>query len=319
MSARRLAVSYLAAALLVCGQLHAQVTVYTDQAAFLAAVKGPVEAETFEGEVPGLVGEAATIGPLTFSSPGSSLSILSSPHPHGAANTTPGGAHYLLADSGVVSYHDDLDCGRVGNEPMTAWGATFTDLEIGPIVFFVDGVKVVDQALGFGQGVDVGFFGFVAADGETFQTVRLDIPDITYGIDDVYSSVCSTAYGIGCAGSGGFVPELTMSPCDPPAGTSVTLSVSGALGGSTAILALGQGQAQAPLGGGCSLLVAPLLPALLSFPLSGAVGPGTGTASIAGPIPAGTSGASFTAQVFVVDPGATLGFSASNGWQIDIQ
>ena len=124
-------------------------------------------------------------------------------------------------------------------------------------------------------------------------------------------------YGVGCAGSGDFVPELALSGPGLP-GTQLTLSISQGLGGSTALLFVGLGQGEIPLGGGCRLLTVPLLPAVIGpLPLGGA-GAGTGALTIFGGIPVGVSGVTVTLQSFVVDPGVIVGFAGSNGVQLDI-
>jgi hypothetical protein len=72
-----------------------------------------------------------------------------------------------------------------------------------------------------------------------------------------------------------------------------------------------------PMGGSCSLNIAPLALPMLQFPLFG-VGAGNGGISIPGTMPPGTSGISFTTQVFVIDPAGDIGASASNGLKITI-
>lgn len=294
------------------------ITTFTSETAFLTAVGATSNVvETFEMETVGLIGTTATIGNLTFSCAPSLLSINNTTHPHGATNTTAGGTQYLFADSGVPAFHDDLVCGLVGGAPMTAWGATFTDLEVGPIVFFVDGVKRIDTPV-TGINASVQFFGFVAV-GETFQTVTLDIPDFTYGIDGVRTASCPPGnYGGGCVGTGGYVPKLAVTPCEVVAGGAVQLSVSKGLGGANAILVLGLLEAATPVGGGCFLNVTPLLPVQLVVPLHGA-GAGAGSAVLPGVLPAGSAGVSLTLQMFVVDAGVPIGFSSTGGYRVDIQ
>lgn len=123
-------------------------------------------------------------------------------------------------------------------------------------------------------------------------------------------------YGTGCAGSGGFVPHLWAAGC-PVVGAPIKVNVEGGLGGATALLFFGLNQAAIPLGLGCTLNVSPLLPAVISFPLND-VGPGNGTASLAGVVPGSAAGVTFTMQVFVLDGGAPLGASNSNGLELAI-
>lgn len=149
---------------------------------------------------------------------------------------------------------------------------------------------------------------------------------ITTGLDTILSisldlGGCPSptlTYGQGCAGSGGFVPELAADPC-AVIGGQFTISLNQGLGGSNALLFLGVAQASVPIGGGCSFLVSPVLPPILTLPLGGA-GAGGGSVMLPLIIPASApSGAVATLQAFVVDNGVARGYSNSNGLQITIQ
>lgn len=123
-------------------------------------------------------------------------------------------------------------------------------------------------------------------------------------------------YGTGCQGTGTHVPKLSMIGCPLP-GSQVVLEISQGLGGSTALLLFGLGQGNTPVGGGCSLLVSPLVGPTLAIPLAG-TGPGNGSINLPGIIPAGTTGASFTMQAWVIDPTPAPGAAATNGLQVTI-
>lgn len=122
----------------------------------------------------------------------------------------------------------------------------------------------------------------------------------------------------GCAGSGGVVPEMSLNGA-PMAGNPITLSVSGGLGGSSALVLFGlQGGLDLPIGAsGCSLYISPLLPVVLTLPLGGA-GPGTGDSTLFGVIPQGASGATIFLQALVIDPGVPAGFSATNELELSV-
>ncbi len=123
-------------------------------------------------------------------------------------------------------------------------------------------------------------------------------------------------YGSGCAGAGGFVPELHLAGV-PSAGAPVTLWIDEGLGGSQSFLFVGTSPIQVPFGGGCDLLVNPLISPLL--PLSPG-GPGAG--SLALPLilpPATPSGLSLALQAIVIDPSTPTGLSASNGVMVALQ
>lgn len=124
------------------------------------------------------------------------------------------------------------------------------------------------------------------------------------------------AYGAGCPGTGGFIPALSVLNC-PAAGGPISVLLDQALGGSSALLLIGLGQGQIAVGQGCSVLVSPILPAILTLPLGGG-GAGNGTVLLNGVIPPAAAGLTFTLQTAVIDGGTILGAAFSNGVQIDV-
>lgn len=121
----------------------------------------------------------------------------------------------------------------------------------------------------------------------------------------------ATTFGLGCDGSGGFVPNLRADDC-AIAGNNLTITIDQGLGGSTALLFFGVGQGLAPiLGTDCSLVVLPLLPLVVNLPLAG-VGPGAGTITVFGPLPPSALGATFNLQTLIPDDGVARGFAATN-------
>lgn len=128
---------------------------------------------------------------------------------------------------------------------------------------------------------------------------------------------CFKLYGQGCPGSGGFTPQLAVGGC-PVAGGALTVAVFEGLGGATAVILLGLQEASLNMGFGCTLNITPVLPAVISVPLSGA-GPGLGNITLIGPLPASTAGLSFTMQLFVADPGGVGGFSNTQGLKLVVQ
>jgi len=132
----------------------------------------------------------------------------------------------------------------------------------------------------------------------------------------VYSGACGalSALGSGCAGSGGFVPQLLADGCATPGG-QLTLGAAGALGGAPALLLLGTLPVDLPLKG-CTLHVAPPFAQLLLV-LPGA-GPGAGGFSAQAQLPAGTSGLSLVLQLLIADAGGPAGVSATKGLLIEI-
>jgi len=123
---------------------------------------------------------------------------------------------------------------------------------------------------------------------------------------------CETpSHGSGCPGSGGYVPTLTMTGC-LGTGSAFTLEITNALGPSIAQLFIGFGPASISLGGGCSLLVFPLLPQAIVLPVFGP-GAGNGEVQLTSVMPPVVVGGSVSLQAFVADSGSPLGFSATNG------
>lgn len=121
----------------------------------------------------------------------------------------------------------------------------------------------------------------------------------------------ATQFGDGCDGSGSFVPELRAEEC-AIAGSTLSITIDQALGGSSALLFFGLGQGAAPiLGTDCSLVVLPLLPLVVNLPLAG-VGPGAGTITVFGALPPSVAGATFNLQSLIPDAGVARGFAATN-------
>lgn len=121
-----------------------------------------------------------------------------------------------------------------------------------------------------------------------------------------------TPYGQGCPGSGNVTPAISAPSTCVGANQAISLFFDQALGGSTALLLLGLGQGAAPVGGGCSLLLAGVLPAAIAIPLGGS-GPGGGSALLNVVVPPTTQSGTIFVQAFVADPGVARGFAATNG------
>jgi len=139
------------------------------------------------------------------------------------------------------------------------------------------------------------------------------------GIWDYDGNACAGSiaeYGQGCPGSGGIVPALTMSGCPSP-GDAVRLTLTGALGGTTALLALGQQTASIPMGP-CTLLVGGLFPIYPALPTGGS-GPGNGGFDLPINVPPAAAAADYAVQAWVIDPGAASGRSATNGVSFQIR
>lgn len=124
-------------------------------------------------------------------------------------------------------------------------------------------------------------------------------------------------FGSGCAGSGGYTPQLDISGCYNPGGF-VQLGIGSAPSGSIALLLFGLAPASFPLGNGCSLLISPVFQApQIALPFFGSGGPGRGFTSIGISIPAEVLTSPLVAQAFVLDAQAAAGFTLTNGVRLD--
>lgn len=108
----------------------------------------------------------------------------------------------------------------------------------------------------------------------------------------------------GCTGSNGMAPMLVQSG-DVTGGGTIHLATTNALPNGVAVYAWGLGRINAPLGGGCSLLLSPVATSLVLLDQNG-------RGDFVLNIPAGVRGMINT-QVFVLDAGAALGFTTTNG------
>lgn len=125
-------------------------------------------------------------------------------------------------------------------------------------------------------------------------------------------TACGTIleYGTGCSGSGGFTPELDITGCAKSNG-NISLSISGGLGGSSALLFVGVPQVSIPVPNTpCTLVTNPLI--TISLPLFGA-GPGNGAISFPAALPPAIPPVAVFLQAFVIDGGVPHGFSNTNG------
>jgi hypothetical protein len=152
----------------------------------------------------------------------------------------------------------------------------------------------------------------------TAQVMTAPIGTHLTGLADMDVPAClgsATAYGTGCPGLGGFVPELSFGGCPEP-GENVSIDITDGRGGALTMILVGTQQANVPLSPNCALLLLPPNP----FPLVnlGGIGPGNGSLSIVGVLPPEASGSSATLQALMQDNGVPLGFSATNGVLVTI-
>ncbi|MFG0317152.1 MAG: integrin alpha [Planctomycetota bacterium JB042] len=140
------------------------------------------------------------------------------------------------------------------------------------------------------------------------------------GRAELLTPICgsATTYSTGCPGEGGFVPRVVVSGC-PTTANRIDIGIEEALGGSTAFLFFGSGQAPFALGGGCALDLAPVAPAVATLPLGG-VGAGNGSVTLHPMIPAGFPPPySVNLAAVVIDPSAAGGYSTTGGVTLEVR
>ncbi len=137
-----------------------------------------------------------------------------------------------------------------------------------------------------------------------------------FGAVHLFESACQTlyAYGSGCPGTGGFVPQLDVTGCVANGPGTLTLQVTKAHGGAMALLFVGISPLYYAPPSGCSLLVNPLLAPATTLPLAG-VGPGNGSGSFPFTLTPSNLPIDVYLQVLTTDP-KPLGYSTSNGFLI---
>ncbi len=119
------------------------------------------------------------------------------------------------------------------------------------------------------------------------------------------------AYGQGCPGSGNRIPRVQVTGCLKQNG-NVVFTLDKGNPNALALLVFGLTQAAQPIGGGCYLNVAPMLPPLVGpFPLDA-----NGSISFPAAIPAGVGAGVVTMQGIVQDAGVPIGFTTTNGLQL---
>lgn len=126
----------------------------------------------------------------------------------------------------------------------------------------------------------------------------------------------STKFGRGCQGSNGLTPDLSIDGCMSPVGT-FTISMTGGIAGSVAVLAFGEAQAGLPLGYGCNVLITPIT-STFAYPLVSDPTLG-GTLAINLTAPSQVLPFQLRAQAAAIDVAHPLGMSLSNGVLVEVE
>ncbi|QDU65894.1 hypothetical protein [Engelhardtia mirabilis] len=157
----------------------------------------------------------------------------------------------------------------------------------------------------------------VVGDGTTGVSAANAMADI-----ELFGSACggfAASFGVGLAGKGGIVPELSASTC-PTVGAPLKLSVTQGLGASAAVVLLSAGSAPFPLFGGTAYVLPPYF-LTLSLPLNGpqiTAGAGQATTSVPTPNDPSLAGLQFYAQGGVLDAAALQGVSLTNALALQL-
>ncbi|MBI4878917.1 MAG: VCBS repeat-containing protein [Planctomycetes bacterium] len=144
------------------------------------------------------------------------------------------------------------------------------------------------------------------------------IPEIIVSGDSyakVISTDCGTSevVGQGCPGSAPAVPTLEITGCPVPGGSLYVALYAGGFLPTPALLVAGTGTTSVPMGGGCSLLVAPpLAPAWVMTGMFGVLGLDV---KIPITLPLGT----LAVQAFIPDAVAPAGLRNTNAVLIDVE
>lgn len=147
------------------------------------------------------------------------------------------------------------------------------------------------------------------ASGGTYDLAGGFVPGICHGRIE--------AYGVGCSGLGGYVPELAVRGC-PEAGDQIVLELDQGVGGAITFLMLGTGRGSAALGqSGCLLYTVPLIPGLQGPLVLSPGGAGAGSISIPAPVTADIPpGFLLTMQAILGDASTVSGFTVTNGVEL---
>lgn len=138
----------------------------------------------------------------------------------------------------------------------------------------------------------------------------------TSGLITEFVSGGVNAYGVGCAGAGGIVPELSWTGA-PSLGSQISLNLVNGLGGAPSVTLIGVAEVSVPVGGACTLLVGP--PYLQLFIPLGGSGAGNGSYTLPGVIPLSSPLGTIRLQAFIADASTPVGLAATNGLAVTIQ
>jgi decaheme cytochrome c component MtrC/MtrF-like protein/Big-like domain-containing protein len=163
--------------------------------------------------------------------------------------------------------------------------------------------------------------GFVGADSFTFAAwdgkTNSNLGSVMLTVGAPACAGSAEAFGFGSAGTGGFLPRLSMTGCATPGGQG-TMVLEGALGGTVAWLLAGPNRAQREYAPGSVLRFDTLVFQYGPIPVTGS-GPGQGGFVLPFTIPPTAPLSSLVFQAFVRDPAARLRLATTNGVEVVIR
>jgi len=156
-------------------------------------------------------------------------------------------------------------------------------------------------------GASVGVSGRHAVAGSPFDDDNGNSAGAGFAFDLAFEP-----YGLGCVGSNGEIPDLTLSG-DPRRSGQITIELRQGPAGATAWLFVGNATGFTLGPSGCNILVAGLFPGAGSMLLDG-----SGNVQVVLPIPPGAAPATYTLQAFVPDAGVPAQYAGTNGVSFDV-
>ncbi len=224
---------------------------------------------------------------------------------------SPAGTSPFAMVSAIGDFPEEIELVQIGSGPEVALSASA--LGIGRELWTTNGTAAgtalaVEIATGAfssrpSQFVRLGHrLVFVANDGQTGVELHA-VPIVELGAH------VAESFGAGCAGRAGAIPVLGLTG-DAKIGGTVSIELASAAPNAAALLLVGTGAIELPLGAGCALAVEP---PFVAVPWTTDA---TGTAVARATLPASLLGTRFVLQALIADVGSAIGFTGTAGFEV---